>query len=55
MALDSDLDGEDYYIVEDAIEIVSFEYVPCVNSQMIKYIQKMKRMVGLGLRKILVP
>ena len=31
MALDSDLDGEDYYIVEDASESASFEYVPCVN------------------------
>ena len=31
MASDSDLNGEDYYIVEDANESVSFEYVPCVN------------------------
>ena len=31
LALDSDLDGEDYYIVEDANESASFEYVPCVN------------------------
>ena len=31
MALDSDLDGEDYYIVEDDNESASFEYVPCVN------------------------
>ena len=31
MTLDSDLDGEDYYIVEDANENVSFEYVPCIN------------------------
>ena len=31
MALDSDLDGEDYYIVEDASESASFEYVPCIN------------------------
>ena len=28
---DSDLDGEDYYIVEDANESASFEYVPCIN------------------------
>ena len=31
MASDNDLDGEDYYIVEDDNESVSFEYVPCVN------------------------
>ena len=31
MASDSDLDGEDYYIVEDDNESVSSEYVPCVN------------------------
>ena len=31
MASDSDLDGEEYYIVEDANESASSEYVPCVN------------------------
>ena len=31
MASDSNLDGEDYYIVKDANESVSFEYVLCVN------------------------
>ena len=31
MALDSDLDGEDDYIVEDTNESASFEYVPCIN------------------------
>ena len=31
MASDSDLDGEDYYIVEDDNESASFEYVPCIN------------------------
>ena len=31
VASDSDLDGEDYYIVEDANGSASFEYVPCVN------------------------
>ena len=25
------LDGEDYYIVEDANESASFEYIPCIN------------------------
>ena len=31
MATDSDLHGEDYYIVEDDNESASSEYVPCVN------------------------
>ena len=31
MASDSDLDGEDYHIVEDDNESASSEYVPCVN------------------------
>ena len=31
MTSDSDLDGEDYYIVEDDNESASSEYVPCVN------------------------
>ena len=31
MASDSDLDGEDYYIVEDDNEIASSEYVLCIN------------------------
>ena len=31
MASDSDLDGEDYYIVEDDNESASSEYVPCIN------------------------
>ena len=31
MASDSDLDGEDYYIVEDDNESTFSEYVPCVN------------------------
>ena len=54
MASSSDLDGEDYYIVEDDNENASFEYVPCINYENDKDIQKMKRMVGLGLMKILV-
>ena len=33
MALDSDLDGEDYYIVEDANDSASFEYVPYLNDK----------------------
>ena len=33
MALDSDLDWEDYYIVEDDNESASSEYVPCLNYQ----------------------
>ena len=31
MAWDSDLVGEDYYIVEDDNESASSEYVPCIN------------------------
>ena len=31
MASNSDLDGEDYYIVKDDSESASFEYVSCVN------------------------
>ena len=31
MASDSDMVVEDYYIVEDANESASFEYVPCIN------------------------
>ena len=31
MASDSDLDGEDYYIVEDDNESASSKYVPCIN------------------------
>ena len=31
MTSDSDLDGEDYYIVEDDNETASSEYSPCVN------------------------
>ena len=31
MASDSDLDVEDYYIVEDANESASSKYVPCIN------------------------
>ena len=55
MASDSDWDGEDYHIVEDDNESASSEYVPCIYYPNDKYIQKMKRMVGLGLMKILVP
>ena len=31
MVPDSDLDGEDYYIVEDDNKSASSEYVPCIN------------------------
>ena len=31
MASDSDLDGDDYYIVDDDNESASSEYVPCIN------------------------
>ena len=55
MASDSDLDGEDYYIVEDDNDSASSEYVPCVNYPNDKVYPEDERMVGLGLRKILVP
>ena len=31
MASDSDIDEEDYYVIEDANESDSSEYVPCIN------------------------
>ena len=31
MASDSDMDVEDYYVIEDANESASSEYVPCIN------------------------
>ena len=31
MASDSDMDVEDYYVIEDANESASYEYVPCIN------------------------
>ena len=31
MASNSDMDVEDYYIIEDANESASSEYVPCIN------------------------
>ena len=31
MASDSDIDVEDYYVIEDANESDSSEYVPCIN------------------------
>ena len=55
MASDSDLDVEDYYIVEDDNESASSEYVPCVNYTNDKVYPEDERMVGLGLMKTLVP
>ena len=55
MASNSDLDGEDYYIVEDANKSASFKYVPCINYPNDKVYPEDKKMVWLGLRKILVP
>ena len=31
MASNSDIDVEDYYVIEDANESDSFKYVPCIN------------------------
>ena len=55
MASNSDLDVEDYYIVEDDNENVSSEYVPCINYLNDKVYPEDEKMVGLGLMKILVP
>ena len=55
MASVSDLDGEDYYIVEDDYESAFSEYVPCVNYPNDKVYPEDERMVKLGLMKILVP
>ena len=55
MASDSDMDVEDYYVIEDANESASSEYVPCINYTNDKVYPEDVKMVGLGLSKILVP
>ena len=55
MASDSDLDGEDYYIVEDDNESASSEYVPCINYPNDKVYPEDEKNGLVGLRKILVP
>ena len=55
MASNSDIDVEDYYVIEDANESDSSEYVPCVNYANDKVDPEDVKMVGLGLSKILAP
>ena len=56
MASDSsDMDVEDYYVIEDSNESASSEYVPSVNYANDKVYPEDVKMVGLGLSKILVP
>ena len=53
MASESDIDVEDYYVIEDDNESDSSEYVPCVNYANDKVYPEDVKMVGLGLIKIL--
>ena len=53
MASKSDIDVEDYYVIEDANESDSSEYVPCINYTNDKVYPEDVKMVGLGLSKIL--
>ena len=55
MASDSDIDVEDYYVIEDANESDSSKYVPCVNYANDKVYPEDVKTVGLGLSKILPP
>ena len=53
MASDSDIDVEDYYVIEDDNESDSSKYVPCINYANDKVYPEDVKMVGLGLSKIL--
>ena len=53
MASDSDIDVEDYYVIEDANESDSSKYVPCLNYANDKVYPEDVKNVGLGLSKIL--
>ena len=55
MASNSDIDVEDYYVIEDANKSDSSEYVPCVNYANDKVYPEDVKTVGLGLSKILAP
>ena len=55
MASNSDLDGEDYHIIEDDNESASSEYDLCVNYPNDKVYPEDEKMVEVGLMKILVP
>ena len=54
-ASNSDIDVEDYYVIEDANESASSEHVPSINYANDKVYPEDVKMVGLGLSKILVP
>ena len=49
------IDVEDYYVIEDANESDSSEYVPCINYANDKVYPEDVKTVGLGLSKILAP
>ena len=51
----SDMDVEDYYVIEDANESDSSKYVPCINYANDKVYPEDVKMVGLGFSKILAP
>ena len=51
----SDMDVEDYYVIEDANESASSKYVPCINYANDKVYPEDVKTVGLGLSKILAP
>ena len=55
MASDSDIDVEDYYVIEDANESDSTKYVPCINYANDKVYPEDVKTVGLGLSKVLAP
>ena len=55
MASNSDIDVEDYYVIEDANESDSSKYVPCINYANDKVYPEDVKMVGLDLSKILAP
>ena len=55
MASNSDIDVEDYYVIEDANESDSSKYVPCINYANDKVYPEDVKTVGLGLSKILAP
>ena len=55
MASNSDINVEDYYVIEDANESDSSKYVPCINYANDKVYPEDVKMVALGLSKILAP
>ena len=51
----SDMDVDNYYVIEDANESASAKYVPCINYANDKVYLEDVKMVGLGWSKILAP